>query len=85
MITNDYRVVTPAYGRDYTSQQAATNAFLNGYDFMLQPENCLCSVRDFATGIMVSVRYAKLKKVIPVKVTHDKALPELNLTKISKK
>lgn len=68
MITTDYRVVTPAYARDYKNQKDTKAAFLSGVDFKLQPEGCYCSVRDFAPGVTVNVRYNKLRKVIPVVV-----------------
>lgn len=68
MITVDYRVVTPAYARDYKNQKEVKEAFLSGVDFKLQPEGCYCSIRDFAPGVTVNVRYAKMMKVLPVKV-----------------
>lgn len=68
MIDTDYKVVTPAYGRDYKSQKEVLEAFLSGKDFILQPQYCYCSIRDFAPGVTVNVRYAKNMKVLPVKV-----------------
>lgn len=67
-ISQNYRVLTPAYGRDYKSQKAVEADFRKGMDFMLQPENRPCSIRDFQPGVMVSLRYQKLTKVFPVGV-----------------
>jgi len=39
--------VTPAYGRDYQNGFDAVKDWLAGKDFMLQPDEVYCSIRDF--------------------------------------
>ena len=67
-ITQDYRVVTPAYGRDYTAATKAQADFLAGKDFKIQPENVYCSIEDFESGVVVNIRFNKLTDVSPIKV-----------------
>lgn len=67
MITQSYRTITPAYGRDYKSAKAAGADFLAGKDFILQPEMKLISVSDFTTGVFVNIRYKRMKMVTVVK------------------
>jgi len=54
----------PAYGRDYKTKAEVEKAFREGKDFEggYQIGFKLCSVRDFAPGIKVELRYAKLSK-----------------------
>lgn len=65
-------IISPAYGHDYRSADAAIEAFLTGKDFMLhtplQYMGRYCSVRDFAPGAQVMLRYGKMRKVVPVRV-----------------
>ena len=68
MVTEDYRILTPAYGRDYKSRKEAEEAFRGGKDFQLQPEGCYCSIRDFTSGVKVEVWYKKKTMVTIVTV-----------------
>lgn len=63
MISQNYRVITPAYGRDYKSAKAAKEDFANHQDFILQPDGCYCSIADFDRGVIVNLRYKKLTQV----------------------
>jgi hypothetical protein len=67
MITESYKTVTPAYGRDYKSKATVEKDFRDGKDFYLEPEHVLCSIRDFE-ACTVNLRYNKLRSVHPVKV-----------------
>lgn len=74
MITNNYETVGPAYGRDYKSARDARAAFLSGVDFKLYSvthEDAYCSVRDFAPGTTVNVRYKQMERIVPVVVPTD--------------
>jgi len=64
MITENYVQLMPAYGRDYKTKAEVEKAFREGKDFEggYQIGFKLCSVRDFAPGIKVELRYAKLSK-----------------------
>lgn len=71
LISEDYVVVSPAYGRDYRSAQAAKDDFLAGKDFILESLGYggrYCSARDFAKGVKVEVRYKKLQSAVIVEV-----------------
>jgi hypothetical protein len=68
MIAENYRVLTPAYGRDYKRMKDVETDFHAGKDFILEPEGCYISIRDFASGVVVEVRYAKRTKVTLIKV-----------------
>jgi hypothetical protein len=73
-ITERYVVVSPAYGRDYKSASAAKADFLEGKDFKLESitiHGMYCSVRDFAPGVPVEVRYARLTKAVIVEVPSE--------------
>jgi hypothetical protein len=65
---SNYSVLTPAYGRDYASSKAAKQAFMAGRDWLLQPSGKPCSVRDFAPGVGVELRFSKLRNLTIVKV-----------------
>jgi len=60
----DQGVLTPAFGRDYSSAAAAKADFVSGKDFVLNTPwgSTLCSCRDFAPGAQITIRYAKLRK-----------------------
>lgn len=66
-IVQNYTVVTPAY-RDYKSAKEAKEAFASGKDWRMQPTDQLCSIRDFASGVTVNLRYGSNRKVTPFKV-----------------
>lgn len=72
MITQNYLTISPAYGRDYKNRAEAAKAFEVGKDFVMESltggGGTYCSVRDFATGVIVCVRYAKKQKVVVTKV-----------------
>lgn len=71
MITQDYLTISPTYWRDYKSAGAATKDFLDGKDFVMESVSVggtYCSVRDFAAGVTVSIRYAEKNRVVNVKV-----------------
>lgn len=60
MITENYVELTPAYGRDYKSAADAIVAFFGGKDWKLASvgyRGTYCSVRDFAPGVTVNLRY----------------------------
>lgn len=66
----NYLELVPAYGRDYKSAKDVKADFLAGKDFALPFAfgGRYCSVRDFAKGQAVLLRFAKLTKVAPCKV-----------------
>lgn len=67
-ISTNFRTLTPAYGRDYTSAAKASADFFNSKDFKLQPEDQLCSILDFTPGTLVVLRYNKLRNTTTVSV-----------------
>lgn len=70
MIT-EYTAVSPAYGRDYKNRKEAEQAFRSGVDFKLESmfhSGAYCSIRDFAPGTQVEVRYARMEKCAVVTV-----------------
>jgi hypothetical protein len=67
MTTLNGATLTPAYGRDYTSGKDAIASFESGKDFSLASifhGSGYVSVRDFAAGDRVSIRYGQLRKVV---------------------
>jgi hypothetical protein len=70
MITQDYQVVSPAYGRDYKNKTDAEAGFRSGKDFMNESPigGTYCSIRDFAPGVKVEVRYNKKQSAVIVTV-----------------
>lgn len=70
MITQDYQVLTPAYGRDYKTKALVTQDFLDGKDFVLNSPMgaTYCSIRDFAPNTLVNLRYKRLTLVVGVRV-----------------
>lgn len=71
MITENYQVLTPAYGRDYTTAKAAKSDFEAGKDFFLNSVThgfTYCSKSDFAKGVTVNIRYKQNTQVTSVKV-----------------
>jgi hypothetical protein len=73
-ITQDYLVLSPAYGRDYTSKAAVTADFIAGKDFKMESivpgvgGGTYCSIDDFAPGTKVELRYARLGNATIVEV-----------------
>jgi hypothetical protein len=71
MITDNYTTVVPAYGRDYKSKAEVLTDFRAGKDFQMQSiqhGTGYCSIKDFAPGVTVNIRYKRLTMVLPVKV-----------------
>lgn len=68
MLTENFHTLTPAYGRDYKNRAAVLADFDAGKDFLLQPENLPINKEQIAVGILVNIRYAKLRKVAVCKV-----------------
>lgn len=60
----------PAHGRDYKTGADAKKAFLDGSDFLVQAGLTagLGSIKDFAKGAKVQVRYKGQREVIVVRV-----------------
>lgn len=56
-------ILTPAYGRDYNSKDAVLEAYNEGKDFVLLPDNCYISIRDIRECDIVKFRYSKMRKV----------------------
>jgi hypothetical protein len=71
-INKHYVTLTPAYGRDYKSAEAAQKDFLQGKDFIEAWSGKPCSISDFEELVVVTLRYSKLRKVthatVPEKV-----------------
>lgn len=65
-----YITVTPAYGRDYTSQAKVRAAWEAGEDFIIAsvgPDSGrYISSRDDVAGATIMARYAKLTKIVSV-------------------
>jgi hypothetical protein len=59
--------LVPAYGRDYKSAAAVTADFLAGKDFDIGGGH-YCSVSDFASGVIVNLRYAAKTRVTLVRI-----------------
>lgn len=72
-ITENYLELIPAYGRDYGNKRTALEAFHSGKDWrfasLLPPyAGQLTSVRDFARGTKVFLRFNGNKSLVSVKV-----------------
>lgn len=71
MITQNYLCISPAYGRDFLSAKAVIEHFNSGADFKMESlgqGGTYCSKSDFEKGVMVTIRYNKLRKVTVTKV-----------------
>ena len=66
MITEDYRVLTPAYSRDYKNKNEVEKDFRDGKDFIDAITGRYCSIRDFQKGVIVNIRYWKLTKITSI-------------------
>jgi hypothetical protein len=83
-ILDNYQVVSPLAGRDYRSKKECEAAFLGGWDFTIQPDGVPCSIRDFAPGVKVNIRYKAMtmvhtvivpdgsKQIRPPQMRHEK-------------
>lgn len=67
-LTESYRTLTPAYGRDYKSIKAVKEDFDANKDFILQPDGCYINKEQIAPGTVVNIRYKKLTMIAPIKV-----------------
>ncbi len=69
-ITQDWIELTPAYGRDYKSKTAVEADFRAGKDFRghFGPNETYTSIRDFAPGVKVLLRYKRNTTVASVTV-----------------
>ena len=60
-------ILTPAYGRDYTTRDEMKKDFYKGLDFILNPPGaaycCYISIRDYPANSEVQVRFNKLQSV----------------------
>lgn len=61
--------LTPSYGRDYKSAAAAKADFFAARDFTLAATGQQMTILDCDLGSTVYLRYAKLTKVTPVRIT----------------
>ena len=68
MITTDFITLVPAYGRDYREAADVERHFLEGKDFYSVDHRQYCSVRNFAPGVEVVLRFANRTKVITVTI-----------------
>lgn len=70
-----HHVLTPAYGRDYTSAKAALADLVAGKDFVhacsgvCGEGGTYTSVRDHKVGDSLEVRYRRLTKITMYRVT----------------
>ena len=64
--------LSPAYGRDYKSQAFALKDFRAGKDFILQPAGRYCSIRDFAPGARVCLRYKRMTMQVYLTIEGEK-------------
>ena len=62
-ISQNYRSLTPAYGRDYKSKAAVENDWKAEKDFILQPDGRPINRQQFMPGVKVNIRYANLRRV----------------------
>lgn len=61
----------PAYGRDYKNQREVVQAWNEGKDFLIQGmfKSGYINKDDAPKGATINIRYAKQRKVFPIKVT----------------
>lgn len=72
-ITENYLELIPAYGRDYSNKRTALEAFRSGKDWrfasLFPPySGQLTSIRDFAPGTKVFLRFNENKSLVTAKV-----------------
>jgi len=68
LFSEDYSVLTPAYGRDYKSAKAVEADFNTNKDFVLQPQGCYINKEQIEIGTKLEMRYSKLQKVTIITV-----------------
>jgi hypothetical protein len=72
----EYHVVSPAYGRDYKSGEAAFADWKAGKDFILRDivsawRDKPCSIRDFHLDDQIEIRYNKLTQLLVHTIGRD--------------
>ena len=72
-ITQNYVVLSGAYGLDYGNKRTIIADFEAGKAFIIRSVGVneagkLCNIRDFAKGVTVELRYAADKQVVLYKV-----------------
>ena len=71
LITTNFEVLTPAYGRDYASIKEAEASFKGGDDWCLNSltlGNGYTSIRDFTPGVKVNLRFKNKTKLTTLTV-----------------
>jgi hypothetical protein len=68
MLTENYRTLTPAYGRDYKNKAEVLAAFNAENDFFLQPEGCYINKQQIASGVTVNIRFKGMRNITVIKV-----------------
>lgn len=63
-----YVIISPAYGRDYSSSKAAVAALKAGKDFILHDPHSPwngkpCSMRDFPAPTIFRIRYNQMRRI----------------------
>jgi hypothetical protein len=78
-IVHDSLTLIPAYGRQPLTIKEATHSFLGGQDWILVHlgNSTYCSIRDFAPGTWVTLRFRHLRSVTHCKVPVNAPLTEL--------
>jgi hypothetical protein len=76
-IVHDSLTLIPAYGRQPQTIKEATTSFLNGQDWQLVHlgSSTYCSIRDFAPGTWVTLRFRSLRSVTHCKVPAELVKP----------
>lgn len=70
LFSQDYAVLTPAYGRDYKSQSAIKRDFNENKDFVLASTGQYINKAQIKPGTTVSLRYSQMRRVVNVKVSN---------------
>jgi hypothetical protein len=72
LITENFLVLSPAYGIDFTKGKLATDNFRSGADWKREcvgsADGTYCSIRDFAKGVRVELRYNGCRNTTIVRV-----------------
>lgn len=67
-----YKTISPAYGRNYENATIAIFAFNKGVDFSLGTGGGpYISIRDYAAGDEVSIRFNRLQDKVVVRIDPD--------------
>lgn len=66
MITQNYKVLVPSYGRDYKSKKEVEADFRGGKDFTMADTGQQCSVSDFAPKVKVNIRFKQNRNVCTI-------------------